>query len=108
MLGLPDPAAHGLAADRLGHHDRVVGGAVHEVLGAVDRVDRERVLRGEVAVHQRVVGGERLLTEHDGIRVGVGEPRGDQLLGLAVGDGDEVAGVLLHDLARRRASGSEG
>ena len=101
VLGLPDPAAHRLAADGLGDHDGVVGGAVHEVLGAVDRVDREGVLGGDVPVHQRVVGGEGLLTEHHGIRVGGDEPGGDDLLGLAVGDRDEVAGVLLHHLARR-------
>ena len=108
MLRLPDPRAHRLAADGLGDHDGVVGGAVHEVLRAVDRVDGERVLGREVAVHERVVGGVRLLAEHDGIRVGRGEPVGDEHLRLAVGDGDEVAGVLLGHLAGRERAEAGG
>ena len=46
VLRLPDPAAGGLAGHHLRDHHRVVGRAVDEVLGAVDRVDGEPVLGG--------------------------------------------------------------
>ena len=99
VLGLVDPRPDGLVANDLRHHDGMVGGAVDEVLRAVDGVDGEGVLGREVAVHQRVVGGEGLLAEDDGVGVGLEQPPGDDDLGLAVGDGHEVAGVLLHHLA---------
>ena len=83
--------------------DRVVGGALHEVAGAVDRVDGEGVLGGGVAVQDRGVAGRGLLAQHDRVGVGPGQRRGDQHLGLAVGDGHEVAGVLLADLVGREA-----
>jgi hypothetical protein len=97
VLRLPDPRAGGLPAADLGDHHRVVGAAVHEVARAVDRVDGEGVVGGPVAVeHPGVVGGG-LLAEHH--RVGVRRPQlaGEQQLGLAVGDRDQVTGSLLAD-----------
>ena len=99
VLGLPDPRPDRLAALGLGHHDGVVGGAVHEVLGAVHRVDGERVVGGDVPVEHARVGRGQLLAEDEGVRVGRGELTSEDGLRLPVGDRDEVSGALLHDLA---------
>jgi hypothetical protein len=71
---------------------------VHEVLGAVHRVDGEPVLGGVEPFEERRVVGVGLLAEHDGVGVGRGQRRRQQLLGLVIGDRDQVAGVLLRDL----------
>ena len=98
VLRLPDPAAHGLAADHLPDHHRVVGVAVHEVLGAVDRVDREGVLGHRIPPQQVGVDGVGLLPQQHRVRVGRAQHPADLDLGLAVGHGDQVTGVLLDDL----------
>ena len=70
-----------------------------EVLGAVDRVDRERVLGLDVAVEGGRVGRGALLAEDERVRERRRQLAGEDRLGLLVGDGDEVARVLLHHLA---------
>ncbi len=102
VLGLPDPPANGLAADHLGHHDRVVGRSLDEVLGAVDRVDGEAVLGRAESRHQVARAVVGLLPQHDRIGIGLEQRAGDQLLGLVVGHRDEVTGLLLVDLRLRQ------
>jgi hypothetical protein len=72
---------------------------VHEVLGPVDGIDGEGVVRLGEPVQQRGVDAGGLLPDDEDVRVVGEQGRGEQLLGLVVGDGDEVTGALLHDLA---------
>ena len=93
------PGGQHLAA--VGERDerREAGVAVHELAGAVDRVDdpdrgvaAQRIEDGRVGVH-------RLLADHPGAGQQGRERGGEVFLGEPVGDGDEVVrAVLLHDV----------
>lgn len=82
----------------------MVGRALDEVLGPIHGVHGEGVVGGEVALEQAGVGAVRLLTEHDDVGVCRGQRRRDRHLRLPVGHGDQVPGVLLHDLVLGQGS----
>ena len=63
--------------------------------------DGEAVLGISELGQQALVGSERLLPEHDRLGIGRQQRGGDQLLGLVVGDRDQVTGLLLVDLGVR-------
>ena len=76
----------------------MVGGPIDEVLGAINRIDGEGVICGHEPLHDRAILGVGLLAKHDCIGEGCLQSGGDQHLGFAVGNRDQIAGVLLVDL----------
>ncbi len=93
-----DPGRDRLAAAYQRRHHRVLGAAGDEVGGPVQRVDQPGRRGQPQGVEQPGVGGRGLLADHRRVHH-LPQPTADQLLGLAVGHGHQLARRLLADLA---------